>query len=222
MEPDTKAISCCFDEESKRILKDYRKKGLGSQSSLILSGLKQLGLKGRTTLELGSGIGALTLELLRAGAASSVGTDLSPNMVETARSLATEAALSGSATFILGNGATDKLPDSDIVVLDRVICCYPDYGALIDNTSSSSKRYYAISIPDDRRTLTKILRVFLPMQGVFFRRRGSCKVFFHPTERVFGRIQDRGFRIVYESASGRIWSVVIFEASAASSSPAAA
>ncbi len=221
MELDTRGISCCFDEESKRILKDYRKSGLGSQSSLILSGLKQLGLMGRTTLELGSGIGALTLELLRAGAASSVGLDLSPNMVETARSLATEAGLSGSARFTLGNGATDKLLDSDIVVLDRVVCCYPDYGALIDNTSSYSKRYYAISIPDDRRIVTKILRVFLPLQGVF-RRKGSFRFFIHSTERVFGKIQDKGFRVVYESASGRIWSVVIFEASVPSSNPAAA
>ncbi|MBI3859653.1 MAG: hypothetical protein HY296_05365 [Thaumarchaeota archaeon] len=55
MTPPTDAISCCFDEESRQMLQDYRRKGLGKATKMILAQLKELGISGTTSLELGCG-----------------------------------------------------------------------------------------------------------------------------------------------------------------------
>jgi 2-polyprenyl-3-methyl-5-hydroxy-6-metoxy-1,4-benzoquinol methylase len=122
----TEGISCCFDDESKQMLKDYRKDGLDDTSLVVSDALSSRDLAGSTILELGCGIGALSLELLKKGAGSVHGMDLSPAMVELARTLAAEAGFSQKASFERGDGAMADLPSSDIVILDKVLCCYPD------------------------------------------------------------------------------------------------
>lgn len=211
MDADTSGISCCFDEESSKFVKDYRDKGLGFTSKAIMTVLQSRGLSGYTILELGFGPGALTVELLKTGAASAVGIDLSPKMVEAARTLAAQAGLSGSTSFRLGDGAKDPLPPSDIVILDAVICCYPDPELLIDNSSSASRRLYAITIPDDRRLLTRVLKRLLPLQWLGLRGK-KFRFFIHPTRPLIKRLHDKGFDPVHDSKAGWIWSVLVFAA----------
>jgi magnesium-protoporphyrin O-methyltransferase len=211
LELDTSGISCCFDDESTKMVKDYRKKGLGQTSKAILSALSSRGLSGSSVLELGCGPGALTLELLKRGAASALGIDLSPKMVEAARSLASEAGLSTMATFRLGDGAGELLPSSDFVILDSVICCYPDAASLVKNSSSASRRYYAIAVPDDKRPLTRLLKRLLPIQRLFTRR-SDFRFFIHSTESLVRQLQDKGFELAVKTPAGWIWSVFVFAA----------
>lgn len=180
----------------------------------IANALIKSGFTGSTVLELGCGFGALTLELVRRGAASAVGVDLSPKMVELAKSLAAEAGLSQSISYELGDGAVGRLKRSDVVVLDTVLCCYPDVASLVDNSSSAAVRYYAISIPDDRRLATKLLKVILPLQNLRFRR-GSFRFFVHSTLSISAILESKGFRLVSQSAAGWIWSVLLFSAPSA-------
>jgi SAM-dependent methyltransferase len=214
LDPDTSGISCCFDEESSKFVKDYRDKGLGFTSKAILTALKSRGVSGSTILELGFGPGALTVELLKTGATSAVGIDLSPKMVEAARTLAAKAGVTNSTSFRLGDGAKDPLPASDIVILDTVICCYPDPEALIDNSSSASRRFYTITIPDDRRMLTRILKRFLPLQRLGLRGK-KFRFFIHPTKALINRLHDKGFDLLEESKAGWIWSLLVFAPAAA-------
>ncbi|MDE1852323.1 MAG: hypothetical protein KGI38_01115 [Thaumarchaeota archaeon] len=58
---DTGGISCCFDQESQRMLRDYRKSGLGETSLLIADALAKGGLDGSTILEIGCGFGSTRL-----------------------------------------------------------------------------------------------------------------------------------------------------------------
>lgn len=193
------------------MLEDYRKKGLSVTAKVLLSALGSGSLVGATILELGCGFGALTLALLRGGAVSAVGIDLSPKMIDTARSLVSEAGLSGSAIFELGDGAKANLVTADIVVLDSVFCCYPDVAGLLDNSSSAAGRYYAISIPDDRRPMTRLLKVLLPLQGVVFRR-GAFRFFVHQTKSIIRMLESKGFKVVFDGAAGHLWSVIVFSA----------
>ncbi len=207
---ETSTISCCFDEESQDMLKDFRKKGLGETSDELAEVLCARGLTGSTVLELGCGFGALTQELVRRGARSAVGVDLSPKMVQLARAMAAESGLSASVTYELGDGAVANLRRSDFVVLDTVLCCYPDVESLLENSSSAAARYYAVSIPDDTRLATRLLRLVTPLQGLL-RRRG-CRFFIHPTGRIRWVLESKGFRLEHRSAAGWIWSVFVFAA----------
>jgi cyclopropane fatty-acyl-phospholipid synthase-like methyltransferase len=69
MSVDTGSISCCFDKESQKMLHDYRDEGLADTANAILEFLSP-SLKGMTVLELGCGVGGLTVETLRKGVLS--------------------------------------------------------------------------------------------------------------------------------------------------------
>jgi magnesium-protoporphyrin O-methyltransferase len=196
---------------SQKALDDYRNRGLGEAATVIADELGKRGLAGSTVLELGCGIGDLTLELLRRGAISATGLDLSPKMVQIATALAREAGLSGSASFRLGDGATANLEKSDLVVLNAVICCYPDFASLLDNSSAAAGKYYLFSVPDDGRFTTRLLRVLLPLQRLVFRR-DNFRFFIHPTNEIRRRLEAKGFRLVSKPAVGWIWSVFLFAA----------
>ena len=211
MPVETGGISCCFDLESKRMLEDYRKEGLGGTSTAIADRLVQRGLAEATILELGCGVGALTLQLLRKGAASATGLDLSPKMIHLARTLADEAGLSGSATFEVGDAAVKALKRSDIVILDAVLCCYPDVEALVENSSSAAARFYAFTIPDDTRLTTKILKPLLPLQRLSMRS-GGFRFFIHPSREIARLLEAKGFRMISKDSVGWIWSAFLFAA----------
>jgi magnesium-protoporphyrin O-methyltransferase len=211
---DTEGISCCFDQESQRMLKDYRKKGLGDTAVAIADAITKDGFSGSSVLEVGCGFGGLTLELIRRGASSAVGLDLSPKMIQLANTLAAEYGLSSSVSFQLGDGAVVQLKKSDVVILDTVLCCYPDVKSLVDNSSSSARRCYAISIPDDTRLATKAMKLVLPLQRAIFRR-DSFRFFIHPTRRIREMLEEKGFRLVSKSSTGWIWSVLVFKPSGA-------
>jgi magnesium-protoporphyrin O-methyltransferase len=195
------------------MLDDYRKNGLGETSSAIAEGLGESGIAGATVLELGCGIGALMLALIRKGAASAVGVDLSPKAIQLARALASESGLSGSVSFEVGDAAVKELRRSDVVILDTVLCCYPDVDALVENSASAAAKYYAFSVPDDRRFATRVLKPLLPLQRLF-NRSGGFKFFIHPTRRITQMLEARGFRQVSKSSAGWIWSAFLFAAPA--------
>src|SRR5436309_12134036 len=63
----------------------YRRRGLDRTSRRIAELLKQQGIAGRTLLEVGGGIGAIQIELLRAGITRAVNIELSPTYEEAAQ-----------------------------------------------------------------------------------------------------------------------------------------
>jgi hypothetical protein len=87
----------------KKAAKDlarYHAKGPESTTRLLLAGLTKAGpLYGRL-LDVGSGIGALTFELLERGVTDAVGVDLSSAHVETASKEASQRSQSDSTRFV--------------------------------------------------------------------------------------------------------------------------
>ena len=191
--------------------RDYRKKGLDSTGRMILAVLRSRGLPGLSTLELGCGVGGLTIELARSGAISATGMDLSPNMISTAKALAGESDVGGSITFTVGDGARALLPRADVVVLDAVMCCYPDLTALVANTSGSAGKYYAYSIPDDTRLGGRLLRFLLPLQSLLRRRKGF-RFYMHPPSKVSALLERRGFTQIFSGTTGYFWLVRVYSA----------
>ena len=41
-----------------------------------------------------------------------------------------------------------RVPSADVVVLDKVICCYPDMPALVQASAAKARRLYAIVVPE--------------------------------------------------------------------------
>lgn len=207
---DTGGISCCFDRESEGRLEEFRREGLGDTSTIIADSIGRDGLSGAAVLELGCGLGALALELVRRGARSAVGVDLSPELIRLGMTLAAEAGLSASVSFQLGDAAVAKLESSDIVILDAVLCCYPDASRLVDNSSSAARRFLAVSMSDDRRFAARLLRIVLPLQRVLARR--GFRFFIHSVGGIKEGLESKGFRLISETTAGWVWSVFLYAA----------
>jgi SAM-dependent methyltransferase len=136
----------------KRAAKDlaqYLAKGPGSTTHLLLEGLAKAGAQQGTLLDVGSGIGTLTFELLQIGLTSAVGIDLSSAYVATASNEASRRGWSGCTQFVQGDFVDlgRVLQSADIVALDRVVCCYPDCDGLLDESLRHADRYLALSYP---------------------------------------------------------------------------
>lgn len=127
----------------------YLKRGLPPRARRLFALIKsQIAINGASTLEGGSGAGAVTVELARQGARAALGVDAMQVAVERARRLARELD-APAAQFQLGDFADPslELPKVDLVVLDRVVCCYPDWQALLARATASAPRVIALSYP---------------------------------------------------------------------------
>src|SRR5215207_8787044 len=119
---------------AKRMASGYRKRGLGKTAEKIVEMVAQGGVQGATVLEIGGGVGEIQLELLRRGAASATNLELSPAYEAEARRLLREAGIEEGRVDRRRHDIAED-PDgvevADVVVLHRVVCCYPDYERLL-------------------------------------------------------------------------------------------
>src|SRR4051794_21537986 len=102
----------------------YRKRGLrGSSLDLVeLAG----DVSGESILEVGGGVGAIELELLAAGAARATDVELSGEYEEEAQKLISERGVGDRVERRLGDFVAERVEPHDVVVMHRVVCCYPD------------------------------------------------------------------------------------------------
>src|SRR5215210_5878891 len=118
---------------ARRVARRYRKRGLGGTERRMVEFLEREGLEGATVLEVGGGVGELHVELLKRGADRAVNLELSPAYDGEARRLLAEAGLEGRVERRIHDIAVapDEVEPADVVVLHRVVCCYPDYERLL-------------------------------------------------------------------------------------------
>jgi SAM-dependent methyltransferase len=110
-------------------------------------------LEGRTVLDLGCGTGDLALATLARGATRATGVDLGPGVIEEARALARERLVEDRSTFQVDDAARVHLDAHDVVILNRVLCYYPQVNALLDNSLHAARHIFAFTRPRRRQDL---------------------------------------------------------------------
>jgi len=163
---------------------------------LLEKELRAAGLEGRTVLELGCGRGELSEELLGAGAARVTGMDLSPENIAAAHRMASEDGLSDRMDFRAGNAATADLAPHDVVVHHRVICCYPDPKALLDNSIGVAGSVYGFSMPRSSGVFGVLVRIGLSFENLLHRiKRRGFRAYVHDERFVDETLRAAGFRL---------------------------
>ena len=111
--------------------------------------LAEAGVDGATVLEIGGGVGEIEIELLERGAASATGLELSPAYDADAARLLAEKGLGRAVRRRLLDLAAepDAVEPADVVVLHRVVCCYPDYARLLSAAAGDARRQLVFSHP---------------------------------------------------------------------------
>lgn len=199
-----------FGERAARRAADrYRKRGLDKDARWIVDVLRERGLQDASVLELGGGVGAVHVELLRQGAASAVNIELSPEWEREAGALLREHEMEDRVERRVGDAvqAAAALDPADVVVMHRVICCYPDPDRLMEVAAERAGRFLAVSFPRDRL----VGHLVVAASNLWLRlRRISFRSYIHPESTIEAAAIRHGLRSVVERRS-MIWRVAVFE-----------
>jgi magnesium-protoporphyrin O-methyltransferase len=184
-----------FDEKiAKRDLENYRKKGLGPTARLLRDLLSDTGAAEGTLLDVGSGVGGLSFELLERGIARAVAVDASAAYLAAAAQEATRRDRLRSVEFRHGDflDVASVIPPATIVTMDRVICCYPAFESLLKEALAHAERYFAYSYPRD---LWYVRVAVAGENGVRQLKGNPFRAFVHPVVRMTQTIERAGFRL---------------------------
>lgn len=194
---------------ARRMAKRYRKRGLDKTAGRMVAFLEQRGIEGATVLEVGGGIGEIHIELLKRGAARAVNLELSSAYDEEARELLREAGLEEKAERRLHDIALDRdgVEPADVVVLHRVVCCYPEYERLLRATAEHARRLVVFSYPPRNAGS----RLVIGAQNLIFRlQRKEFRTFAHPPSAMLTVLKERGLRPTFDH-HGLVWQVAGLE-----------
>lgn len=193
-------------KEGRRNLHSYRRKGLDELATAIVNELAATA-PGASVLEVGGGIGAVGIELLAAGAASAHTVEISDGYQAAALQLALEEGVADRVEHTVADFVTvaGDVPAADIVVLNRVVCCYPDMEAMVDAAADKSVRRLAMTFPRDRWFMGVVRRFIAAGMWI---RRNSFRFFVHDPEAIVRTAVARGMRPVFTQRTAA-WEAVI-------------
>lgn len=188
---------CCFDDWTPTYAKRAREHRLGGVSRDLVRGLEEAGLRDRTILDLGCGAGGLIFEALERGATSATGVDLSSASIEQAHLISTERGLDDRATFSVADGSIASLSPHDVVVLDKVFCCFADADRLLANSLSAARSVYAFAVPPSSGVRGVTARGLSRIENGWYRLRprrfGGFRTHIHDVGQLDANVRAAGF-----------------------------
>ncbi len=194
--------NCCqitdktFGESDARAgLRRYLRRGPATQTRELLEAIRSLHLKEATLLDIGGGIGAIHHELLDDGVSHATHVDASGAYLRAAESEAARRGHAQHVDFIQADftDVASTLPAADIVTLDRVVCCYPDFRSLLTAAAGRTKQVLALSYPRERWYTRLVIALMDSIQAL---RRDPFRVFVHPVVQMDDVLQGAGLRRV--------------------------
>jgi Methyltransferase domain len=208
--------SCCAPRyrrvfgkrQAQRDARRFRRKGLDQTAQEIVDGLVERGVADASVLDVGGGVGAIDIALLEKGAGRATVVEISEEYDDEAGALSAEHHLEGQLTrrhgdFVeVGSG----VEAADIVVMHRVVCCYPDPEALVGAAGDHARRLLALSFPRE----TWWIRIGWYAVDLWFRVVYRFSSYVHAHDRILGAAANAGFMPVREH-SGRLWHVAVLE-----------
>jgi SAM-dependent methyltransferase len=200
---------CCNPTDYRRLFsrkratrgaRRFRQRGLrGTSRDLVeLAG----DVRGASVLDIGGGVGAIELELLAAGAERATNVELSGGYEEAAAELIAERGVEGRVERRVGDFVTAKIEPHDIVVMHRVVCCYPDVDALVGAAADQAQRVLLLTYPQDGRLLRlgfRAINLWLRLSRCGFR------TYVHPVAQIAAIAEAHGLRLERRKPAARLW-----------------
>jgi magnesium-protoporphyrin O-methyltransferase len=194
---------------ARREAEAYFKKGLDKHARAMVDAAGARGVEGASVLEVGGGVGGLHLELLKRGAARATDVDVSSAYVAAAQSVAERAGMRARVDYRVADFAreAEDVPEADVVVMHRVVCCYPDMPRLVTAAAQHARRLMVLSFPRD----AWYMRLFekLTAFGLWITRSGF-RIYVHSPAAIFATASAAGLRPVQQKSSWP-WVIVALE-----------
>jgi len=130
-------------------------------------------------------------------------------MLNAAREFTDEEGMNGRVEFILGDivEMNDEIPVIDIMMHDKVICCYENFDGLLETTLEKTRNIYGFIMPRNY-LIARFSFGFSVLISKLFRR--DFHPFFHPEQPILDRIENAGFKLKYENQTF-IWKVRVYQ-----------
>jgi magnesium-protoporphyrin O-methyltransferase len=188
-----------------RVARRYEQRGLDRNARRIVEFLERQGIEDATVLEIGGGVGEIQIELLKRGAAHAVSLELSPAYDAEALKLLRKYGLERRVERRLCDVAVDGgfVRPADVVVLHRVVCCYPDYVRLLTAVAQHSRRLVVFSHPP-RNPLS---RFAIAAANLRLRlQRKDFRAFAHPPAALLAVLEQNGLHPIF-AHRGLVWHI---------------
>ena len=210
--------SCCqpddydkvFDEKHARTkARDYARGGLTGDARRIVDFIRGRMPQGYDVLEVGGGVGEIQLELLKTGAAHVTNVELATRYETIASDLLRERGFTDRVERRLGDFVREAgaVPAVDVVVMNRVVCCYPDADALVGAAADHARRLLVMTFPVDRWWIRLGLRAANMLLAI---RRNTFRGYAHRTRDIIATAQRHGMRTA-QHRRGLIWQLIALE-----------
>ncbi|WP_153394273.1 SAM-dependent methyltransferase [Ornithinicoccus halotolerans] len=175
----------------------------GTEALLARMAAAHTRLRDATVLEVGAGVGGLTVTLLRRGAAHATALEMTDSYDEAAGQLAREAGVADRVQRRIVDLAREPqaVAPADVVVLHRVVCCYPDHAALLRAAAGRTRRLLLLTLPRERLAVwagISLGNLTLRLTGQQFR------AYAHPHREVLAELAAAGLHPVADE-QGLLW-----------------
>ncbi|MEX1140190.1 MAG: class I SAM-dependent methyltransferase [Bacteroidota bacterium] len=207
--PECPGTNKFFTRFSSKYAKRFRRKGLEKVQLHILKGIGRVPVPSAEVLDIGCGVGALHIALLREGAVRATGVDAAEGMIKQARAFAEKHGVQERVNYVLGDftSMAADLPSADITILDKVVCCYENVDELVSRSMEKTRRVYAMSMPRERAIVRWGFLTQIFISKLF---KAAFTPYWHDWNDLRTSITSRGFRLVYENSTF-LWNIVVFE-----------
>ena len=203
-------IEKIFDEENAiDELESYHEKGPRRSTGFLIEALQSEAKSGMTLLDIGGGIGAIQLELLKNGIRQSTAVEASTAYFRLGQKEARRLGYDDRIAYYHGDYTVlaEEINGADIITLDRVICCYPDMEKLVGISSSKAAKLYGAVFPRDAWWLKIGAKIMLPFVRLFTR--SVFTYYVHSNAEIDSIIRSNGFELLFSRISG-IWKIVLY------------
>ncbi len=136
------------------------------------------------------------------------GVDVSQSYVEAATDLSRTLGFQDATQYHMGNfvDLEADIPSADIVILDRVICCYPDMEELVTASTRHTQRLYVLTYP--RRTWWMRVGAWAFNFGLTAMRR-EFRFFLHHPKDTRAMIEAAQFSLIHSAMHGP-WEIAAY------------
>jgi 2-polyprenyl-3-methyl-5-hydroxy-6-metoxy-1,4-benzoquinol methylase len=200
------------EKRARKEAQRYERRGLDATPRRVVERVALYGVEGRTLLEVGGGVGALQVELLKMGVTHAVNVEITPTYEDAATGLLRRTGLEDRVDRKVMDfvDAGSDAEAADIVIMNRVICCYPDMPKLVAAAAAHCRQVLVMSFPKDRWWT----RTSLAAGNVVLRvTRRHIQIFVHPPDTILAVAAQHGLTVAFNQP-GRFWQVAELRRSA--------
>ena len=195
---------------ARRDLRRFRRRGPDPSTRQLIAAVRTLPLPPEPALlDVGGGIGALHHTLLDGRFARAVHIDGSEAYLATAAEEAARRGHSGRVEFRQGDfaAAGSGLPPADVVTLDRVVCCDPDFTRLLTAAADHARCAVAFSYPRPRWLVPAMVAAANAARRMVGR---AFRAYVHPPAAMHAVLEHAGFRRRWTGGTW-VWAVELFQ-----------